>query len=201
LSDERRWNPDGYIANWVDTFNVVHNLMPHFLDKIELETGDTVLDLGTASGKWAIGFAMLGCEVVAVDNIPEMLERVRLNYPTLHRCIYLIEDDARTLKSIPEQSCNLIFSEGLYEHFLDIKEREKMVEVWASKLVHDGYCVIGVPLNNVADDEIRYETQFDLLDELKSFKIFPYFGGLTINFKKKGRGVIFVICFKEAPER
>jgi len=139
---------------------------------------------------------------VAIDYMPEMLDRVRLNFPVLHRALWIIEDDARTLNTMPDHMLDMIESEGLYEHFLDIKERKKMVINWFWKLNHTGVCVIMVPQNNDADDEVKFETQEDLVKELQTFNVFKRIFATTFTRKNgdEGVGIIMAICHKDKPQ-
>jgi SAM-dependent methyltransferase len=147
-----------------------------------------VLELGTGSGKWAAAFTFIGSHVTAVDNNQRMLERVIDNFPSLHKAMWLLNDDAAVLKWIPDKKYNLIFSEGLYEHFLDIEEREKLINLWYSKLAPNGECLIMVPNNNEADDEVIFDAN-SLAKEITSFEVFDQWIGFTIDYEIKAIGI------------
>jgi len=181
------------VANWRHAIGVIEQFFPVLEDHITLiPPPEMVLELGTGSGKWSAAFTIIGSHVTAVDNNQKMLERVIDNFPSLHKAIWLLNDDASALKWIPDKKYNLIFSEGLYEHFLDIEEREKLINLWHSKLAPKGECLIMVPDGNKAEDEIEY-TANSLAKEICDFEVFDEWIGFTINYSVKGIGIAVFI--------
>ena len=186
---DHRWNHSEYVANWKHAFGVIQAFFPVLSDHMTLiPAPEMVLELGTGSGKWSAAFTIIGSHVTAVDNNQKMLEQVIDNFPSLHKAIWLLNDDAAVLKWIPDKKYNLVFSEGLYEHFLDIEERERVINLWHSKLAPNGECLILVPDNNVAEDEINF-TADSLAEEIVSFDVFDKWIGFSISYETKATGL------------
>jgi len=168
-----RWHPDEYVANYRNAIGVIKEFIFPFLEYIEIENEDWVLEVGVGSGKWSAAFAIMGCNVVGVDNHPGMLDRVRLNFPAISRSMILVLDDARTLNNIPNQFFDIVVSEGLVEHFLDDDERLQVMRNMAVKLKPtESVLICVVPYNSKEEDEHCYENHEELVRELESLKIF-----------------------------
>ena len=46
---------------------------------LDAQSGQRLLDAGCGTGQWAVGFAQHGCQVVAIDLAPAMVEHARVN--------------------------------------------------------------------------------------------------------------------------
>jgi SAM-dependent methyltransferase len=53
--------------------------LAHTIDALDAQPGMRLLDAACGSGQWAVGFAQHGCEVVAMDLAPAMVEHARAN--------------------------------------------------------------------------------------------------------------------------
>src|SRR5262245_32715906 len=79
---------------------VAARIMPiaeQLVDTADLHAGWSVLDVATGSGNAAIAAARLGCAVVGVDYVPELLERGRARAAAEGLAIELVEGDAEAL--------------------------------------------------------------------------------------------------------
>ena len=79
---------------------VAARIMPiaeQLCDTADLHAGWHVLDVATGSGNAAIAAARLGCTVVGVDYVPELLERGRMRAAAEGLAIELLEGDAEAL--------------------------------------------------------------------------------------------------------
>lgn len=160
-----RWNSDTYKATWKDAVGILHGwLEPYILSHISLKKGVKVLECGVGSGKWSAAFAMLGCEVYAMDNMPEMLERLKSNFPNLN--IKTILKDVREYPIFEDNGVSLLFSEGLVEHFLDKKERKAVLGNFYKAVRKGGYIAIIVPFGSTEEEEIAYSDTM-LIGEIK----------------------------------
>src|SRR5262245_42586451 len=54
---------------------------------LELQPGESVLDVGCGNGQFARRMAQLGARVLAVDLSPRMIENARANTREHHECI------------------------------------------------------------------------------------------------------------------
>lgn len=78
-------------------------------DAADLRAGWRVLDVATGSGNAAIAAARLGCEVVGVDYVPELLERARARAAAEGLDVELLEGDAEALP-FPDASFDAVTS-------------------------------------------------------------------------------------------
>jgi len=79
---------------------VAARIMPiaeQLVDTADLHAGWNVLDVATGSANAAIAAARLGCTVVGIDYVPELLERGRARAAAEGLAIELIEGDAEAL--------------------------------------------------------------------------------------------------------
>ena len=155
------WDADTYIASWRDAAIVIETMIkPYILSSIDIPDGGTVLECGIGSGKWSAGFALLGYRVYAMDNSDEILKQSYVNFTNI-RMVY-IEHDIRTPPLVHDQ-VDLIFNEGVIEHFLDDEERKHVLTNFYDAV--KGYVSIIVPYKSEEEDEIYY-TKKKLKEEL-----------------------------------
>jgi len=114
-----------------------------------LVPGSRVLEAGCASGKFSVCFAMLGCTVTALDFSPAMLENTAYLRRTVEGEVgplemRLIEGDLENLDLEPDQF-DLVFNEGVVEHWLDDGERRKVLSNMARVTKPGGTVAIIVP--------------------------------------------------------
>jgi ubiquinone/menaquinone biosynthesis C-methylase UbiE len=91
---------------------VAARIMPvaeQLVDNADLHAGWHVLDVATGSGNAAIAAARLGCTVVGVDYVPELLERGRARAAAEGLAIELVEGDAEALP-FPDASFDAVTS-------------------------------------------------------------------------------------------
>lgn len=69
----------------------------HLCDTADLHAGWRVLDVATGSGNAAIAAARLGCDVVGVDYVPELLQRGRERAEAEALPVVFVEGDAEAL--------------------------------------------------------------------------------------------------------
>jgi SAM-dependent methyltransferase len=81
----------------------------HLVDAADLHAGSRVLDVATGSANAAIAAARLGCKVVGVDYVPELLERGRQRAAAEGLDLELLEGDAEALP-FPDASFDAVTS-------------------------------------------------------------------------------------------
>ncbi|MBE9594920.1 MAG: class I SAM-dependent methyltransferase [Proteobacteria bacterium] len=157
-----RWNADGYTATYRAAVSTIDTMIkPHILSKIDIKRGATVLECGIGSGKWSAGFALLGYHVYAMDNLEAMVQRAYDNFPNIQ-----FQGIVKDIRDPPlmDHPVDLIFNEGVIEHFLDDDERKGVLTNFYNAV--RGYVSIIVPYKSEEEDEIFY-TKKKLRDELK----------------------------------
>jgi ubiquinone/menaquinone biosynthesis C-methylase UbiE len=75
----------------------IMSIAEQLVDNADLHAGWHVLDVATGSANGAIAAARLGCTVVGIDYVPELLERGRTRAAAEGLAIELIEGDAEAL--------------------------------------------------------------------------------------------------------
>lgn len=161
MQTTNRWNADGYAATYRDAVSIIETMIkPYILSTIDIKKGGTILECGIGSGKWSAGFALLGFDVYAMDNSMEMLLRAHDNFPNIyfHRIVKDIRDTP-----LVDSEVDLIFNEGVIEHFLDDEERKGVLTNFFNAV--KGYVSIIVPYKSEEEDEIYY-TMKKLKEEL-----------------------------------
>lgn len=157
----RVWDASTYAATYKNAIGAIEIvILPKILSKIPLKKGATVLECGIGSGKWSAAFALLGCRVYAMDNSPEIIQRAYDNFPNIN-FIGLIKDIREPLIDEP---VDLIFNEGVIEHFIDDDERKQVLTNFYNAV--KGYVSILVPFQSEEEDEIYY-TKKKLREELE----------------------------------
>lgn len=150
-----RWNGDGYTATYRDAMDIIDLMIkPLILSKIDIKRGDTVLECGIGSGKWSAGFALLGYHVYAIDNSEAMVQRAYDNFPNIQFQCFVKDIRDPPLMDHP---VDLIFNEGVIEHFLDDDERKGVLTTFYNAV--RGYVSIIVPYKSEEEDEICYTTK------------------------------------------
>lgn len=157
-----RWNADGYTATYRDAVAVIEYMInPHILSKIDIKRGGTVLECGIGSGKWSAGFALLGYHVYAMDNSRDMVQGAYDNFPNIQ--FQGVVKDIRD-QPLVDTPVDLIFNEGVLEHFVDDEERKGVLTNFYKAV--KGYVSIIVPYKSKEEDEICYTTK-KLKEELR----------------------------------
>lgn len=157
-----RWNADGYTATYRDAVVVIDLMIkPHILSKMDIKRGGTVLECGIGSGKWSAAFALLGYHVYAMDNSRDIVQGAYANFPNIQ--FQGVVKDIRD-QPLVDTPVDLIFNEGVLEHFLDDEERKGVLTNFYNAV--KGCVSIIVPYKSEEEDEIFY-TKKKLIDELK----------------------------------
>lgn len=157
-----RWGPEGYTATYRDAVKAIYTMIkPYILSTIDIKKGDTVLECGIGSGKWSAGFALMGFNVYAMDNSKAMIQGAHDNFPNI-----LFQGIVKDIRDPPlvDRKVDLIFNEGVIEHFLDDDERKGVLTNFYNAV--KGYVSIIVPYKSEEKDEIYYTIK-KLRDELK----------------------------------
>ncbi len=115
----------------------------------QLKPGSWVLEAGCASGKFSVCFAMLGCQVTALDFSPAMLENARslaqsVEPGTGPLKLTFQQGDLENL-DLPQDQFDLVINEGVVEHWLDHTERRRVLSNMARVTKSGGTMCIMVP--------------------------------------------------------
>lgn len=199
--DEQRWKAEEYRATFENAMGVILQFFNAMNQYMAIKTNQNVLEIGIGSGKWSAAFSIVGCNVVAVDNNLEILDNFHVNFPQISKAILTVQDDATTLRKIPNKTFDIVFSEGLLEHFLDFEERQKVILNMFSKVRPNGICVCLVPKNSVKDDEILYSSPEQLISEFERINGFEKIEGFTLEASNIESKLNFVaVCARRGIE-
>lgn len=131
------WNKC-YGDRWTDN---MHSEIVETVKRFAYADGNnhpTVLEIGTGSGSDIIHlYETMGMEVCGLDYAPNALRLIHERSPDMQLC----EADARHLP-FPDESFDIVFSQGLVEHYLDDKLDQLMRE---QIRVAERYVIIDVP--------------------------------------------------------
>ena len=197
MKDDICWDADAWIATWRNAVNIIDVAIgPYILPHIDIKKGGRVLECGVGSGKWSAAFALLGYRVYAMDNSRAILQRVSDNFPNINfKCI---EKDIRDSPLI-DPPVDLIFNEGVIEHFLDDAVRKKVLTNFYEAV--KGYVAIVVPYKSEEENELFY-TQKRLKEELEEVG-FHVFNQYCLSFlsgdRETMRRMIGAIARKNEP--
>src|SRR3990172_4714348 len=87
----------------------------------------TILEAGTGSGAMSIFFSWLGRDVTGVDLDPKIIEKAEAeNQRFGGRAKFVVADTLRL--PFPDRSFDLIFHQGLLEHFSDAEIHQILTE-------------------------------------------------------------------------
>ena len=104
-----QWNADLYDSK----HEFVSQYGRSLLGELNLEAGQSILDLGCGTGKLSGDLAAKGAKVTGVDSSPEMVERARKNHPELE---FLVADATR----LPyKNTFDSIFSNAVFHWIAD----------------------------------------------------------------------------------
>lgn len=134
--------------NWEKVFRkvtseVYFNLINEYCKPLE---GKRVIELGCGSGLISAKLAEFGADVTLVDSSEEALKLSEKNFHTigvkgkfLCRNVLDLDSDSKFTNQF-----DIVFSEGLVEHFLD-DERKRIFEIHSRLVKEDGFVFIAVP--------------------------------------------------------
>lgn len=118
------------------------------LNYASLGRGAEVLEAGCGSGKFSVTLATMGFRVVALDYTDSVLENVLSLKKQAERYfgeidLRVMKDDLRNLEI--KNSFDLIFNEGVVEHWLDKEERLNVIKQMKKVAKKGGTIAIFVP--------------------------------------------------------
>ena len=169
-----RWDASTYKATWQEAVGLLkdNSFIVNVLKTINLPHDASVLEIGIGGGKWSCAFSIMGYKVTGIDSNPEMLEQARRNFPNIN--IEFVEDELPNLKSeASKRKYELVFSEGLIEHFLDRDERIASIRAMGNCCISGGYVYFIVPFLSDEPDEHRYVSIKEMHDEAVAAGLIP----------------------------
>lgn len=173
-----RWNPEEYYADLFDiigTFKSGWGIAVFGRYKYIWKKGIKTLEVGVGSGKWSAMFALMGAKATLVDNSARMLDKVKENFPQINFEEF-IKDDVLKLNKVPNKTYDVVFSDGLVEHFLERQDRQKAIQNLFAKVKDKGYLFYTVPLNSHEKDEHCYASISEMGEEAGEAIGIPLFG-------------------------
>jgi len=118
-----------YYAKGTDTDLYIRNLygQREFLAEIIATEGKKILEVGAGTGTMSIFLSQLGLKVTTLDNDRAVLEGAKEAQQKFGGHNQIVEGDAFQLP-FPDNSFDLIFHQGLLEHFTDAEIHQLLNE-------------------------------------------------------------------------
>jgi len=98
-----------------------------FLAAIVQSGGKKILEVGSGTGTMSIFLSQLSLDVTTLDNDPQVLGLAKINQEKFGGKNQLVEGDAFHLP-FPDNSFDIVFHQGLLEHFSDDQIQELLKE-------------------------------------------------------------------------
>lgn len=171
-----RWDPSTYVSDWVQVFRLLRDeeFFINIIRAINLPKDASILEIGIGSCKWSAAFAFMGYKVTAMDNSPEILKQAQINFPNIK--IEYVLDELPNLKSeASKRKYEVVFNEGVLEHFLDKKERIAAIRSMRTCCIDGGYVFFYVPFLSDKEDEHRYVSVKEISEEVVDAGLKPVF--------------------------
>lgn len=161
-----RWDASTYEASYVDAVRLIIQTLEPLIKTINLPKDASVLEMGAGGGKWSCAFSIMGYDVTAMDNNPEMLEQISRNFPNV-KINHLLHDISCLEKDSLLKKYDLVFSEGVNEHFLDYNKRINAIKAMKHCCIEGGYVFFYVPFLSDKPDEHRYTSMREMELEVR----------------------------------
>lgn len=111
---------------------------------IDGEPGVNVLDIGSGTGTDSFALEQLGCNVIGIDNSPNMVEIARSRQTASTGSIRFEVDDLVELKSVPDRWADIILCRGnLIPHLITIEDLKKAIAAMSRAARKGGLLIIG----------------------------------------------------------
>lgn len=160
-----------YYGNQVTPDLYIRNLygQREFLQAIIETKAKRILEVGAGTGTMSIFLSQLGRSVVTLDNDPQLIELARQTKDQLGGRNEIVPGDALHLP-FPDNSFDLVFHQGLLEHFSDeqirglIREHLRVAPVVLVSVPNNFY-----PRKDFGDERLMSKRQWEQI--LAPFKV------------------------------
>lgn len=181
-----QWDAAGYTNN----FSYVHQYGNQVIELLQLQEGQTVLDLGCGNGALTKQLSDLGFHATGLDASAELLEIARLHYPDLT----FTESDATNF-SLP-QPVDAVFSNAVL-HWIDANRQADMAQAVCRALKPGGQFVfeMGGKGNN---DLIHHTLSHEFAKRGHAYEhpfFFPGIGQYAALLEANGFAVAYAVLF------
>jgi SAM-dependent methyltransferase len=134
------------LSHWETYWKSNPGALPHqeIIEQIQKVTtikDSTALEIGAGAGVDSIELSRLGGKCTVLDYSPEALKVVRRNAKNAGVEVSLIEADAEKIP-LPSESFDLVFSQGLIEHF---RNPDRIISEHFRLAKRGGFVLIDVP--------------------------------------------------------
>jgi ubiquinone/menaquinone biosynthesis C-methylase UbiE len=134
------------LSHWETYWKSAPEALPHpeiieQIQKVITVKDSAVLEIGAGTGADSIELAKLGAKCTILDYSAEALKVARRNARNAGVEISLIEANAEKIP-LPDESFDIVFSQGLVEHF---KDPDRIVSEHFRLAKREGFILIDVP--------------------------------------------------------
>jgi len=144
----------GYQSNWIELANILKEAIPVIFACKPIKRGLRALEIGVGSGKWSAAFAIMGFETWSMDYSTEILEQAHRNFPFV--MTLKVKADIRESRRLDIGQFDLVFSEGLLEHYVNPDERHAILTNMGAYVKDEGFLVLIVPHWSKEPDELQF---------------------------------------------
>jgi len=126
--DKKTWNE--FYKRELTLEGFLRDLSTHgrLFDEIISENPESILEVGTGSGKMSIFLSLMGYSVTGIDNNPELIKRAKVNCKKFNgKASFRLVDAFSLSETFNSHSFDLVFSQGFFEHFSN-EEISKLIE-------------------------------------------------------------------------
>lgn len=147
--------------NYVVRGTYVHNFL---FTLFPPKNGAKILEPGCGSAKFTLSYALKGCQTWAIDIDPEVIKYAKKLVKALDDLTGFLYPPTIKLGDIhqlefSDNSFNLVFNEGVCQHFIDEQERQNSINEMA-RVSKDSVIIISSNALNPREEEVDRTQKF-----------------------------------------
>lgn len=151
-NDKNQW--EHFYSSDITPIFFLNNICVHrsFLEAIIAESPRRILEVGIGTGTMGLFLSFLGLECTCVDNSEKIIKKAEILNKKLRGKAMIIKANALDLP-FSDQSFDVVFSQGFFEHFSD----ELIVTLLREQLRVGKIVILSVPNNSYPQKDLGDE--------------------------------------------